>query len=177
MRLLLAGLVLIAGCGTQQPQPAAVELPSTNDRSGWRKHLNWSKDCEDAFQATGAGRPGIQSFDLGDNRKLVEVACASGAYQGSQEYFLLDGSKAQPLTFTTLEDSKLRDAKEITGLADFDKASLVLKVHNRYRGPGDCGSYAVYAFTGTGAQVKELREKAECDGEGAEHPEQWPLRK
>ena len=52
-------------------------------------------------------------------------------------------------------ESKLREAKEITGLAEFDKAKHVLKVHNRYRGPGDCGSYAVYSFTGAGAQLKE----------------------
>lgn len=173
MRIVLAGLLLITGCR----QPAAVELPPVENRNAWHGLLKWSNDCEEAFQATAPGRSGIQSFPLGDNRRLVEVACAAGAYQGSQEYFLLDGSKAQPVKFTVVEDANLREAVEITGLAEFDESARVLKVHNRYRGPGDCGSYAIYSFTDAGAQVKELREKAECDGEGAEHPEQWPLRK
>lgn len=173
MRIALAVVLLITGCR----QPAAVELPPVENRSAWRGLLKWSNDCEEAFQATASGRSGMQSFSLGDNRRLIEVACAAGAYQGSQEYFLLHGTQAQPLKFTVVEDGNLREATEITGLAEFDEANGVLKVHNRYRGPGDCGSYAIYSFTEAGAQVKELREKAECDGEGAEHPEQWPLRK
>ena len=173
MRVLFAALLLIAGC----QKPRAPELPSQNDRAGWRKLLNWSSDCEESFQATASGRAGIQTFALNENRKLVEVACAAGAYQGSQEYFLVHGSGVQPLTFRTVEDGKLRDTRELTGLATFDGASGLLKVHTKYRGPGDCGSYAVYTFSGDSAQLKELREKPECDGEGAEHPEQWPLRK
>ena len=173
MRAIFAALLLIAGC----QKPLAPELPAENDRAGWRKLLNWSADCEEGFQATASGRAGIQSFALSDNRKLVEVACAAGAYQGSQEYFLVHSSGVQPLTFRTIQDGKLRDTKELTGLATFDAASGLLKVHTKYRGPGDCGSYAVYTFSRDSAQLKELREKSECDGEGAEHPEQWPLRK
>ena len=172
-RIFLAGLLLTAGCRT----PAAPELPSQEDRAGWRKLLSWSNDCEESFQATSSGRSGIQSFALAGDRKLIEVACAAGAYQGSQEYFLLHERRVLPLTFTTVEDGSLRETKELTGLATFDASSGNLKVHNRYRGPGDCGSYAVYTFTSSGAQLQELREKAECDGEGAEHPEQWPIRK
>lgn len=171
-RILLAGLLLMAGCRTPVTPP---ELPPQEDRAGWRKLLNWSNDCEESFQATSSGRSGIQSFALAGDRKLIEVSCAAGAYQGSQEYFLLDERRVLPLTFTTVEDGNLREAKELTGLATF--SSGLLTVHNRYRGPGDCGSYAVYTFSSNGAQLKELREKAECDGEGAEHPEQWPIRK
>ena len=169
MRVLVAALLLLAGCR----KPAAVELPPVENRAAWRQIVKWSNDCEESFQATASGRSGIQSFTLREDRRLVEVACAAGAYQGSQEYFLLRGSVAQPLKLTVVEDGKLMEATEITGLAEFDEKSGVLKVHNRYRGPGDCGSYAVYAFSEEGVKVKELREKAECDGEGAEHPERW----
>ena len=173
MRVLLAALLLLSGCR----KPAAVELPPVENRAAWRPILNWSNDCEEAFQATASGRSGIQSFSLSEDRRLIEVACAAGAYQGSQEYFLLRGSTARPLKFAVVEDGKLKEATEITGLAEFDPKAGVLKVHNRYRGPGDCGSYAVYTFADDGASVKELREKAECDGQGAENPEQWPLRR
>ena len=172
MRVLLAALLLLAGC----QKPTSVELPPVDDRTAWRQLLKWSNDCEESFQATGSGRSGIQSFPLTGDRRLIEVACAAGAYQGSQEYFLLHGSAARPLKFRVVEDGKLKDATEITGLAEFDVKTGELKVHNRYRGLGDCGSYAIYTFPGDEARVKELREKAECDGEGAEHPERWPLR-
>ena len=172
MRILVAAVLLISACR----KPAAVELPPVENRTAWRQILKWSNDCEESFQATASGRSGIQSFTLREDRRVIEVACAAGAYQGSQEYFLVRGSVAQPLKLTVVEDGKLKEATEITGLSEFDEKTGVLKVHTRYRGPGDCGSYAVYSFAGDRADVKEMREKAECDGEGAEHPERWPVK-
>ena len=150
--------------------------------------LHWSGDCEQSFQATGGRGAGLQLFDLGPNRRLVEVACSSGAYQGSEEYFLLEqngsSSAVHALSFLTYEasgpDGKTltpKSVNEITGLPEFDRVSHELKILNRYRGPGDCGSYATYTFESGTAVLKQFRAKLDCDGTGAEHPEQWPIRR
>lgn len=171
-----------------QTHKASIPFPQPTDtRAAWQKVLHWSNDCEESFQATGGGR-GLQFFDLDHNRQLVEVACASGAYQGSQEYFVIERNGSAPvvhdISFPTYEasgpDGKTltpKTVKEITGLPEFDRANHQLKILNRYRGPGDCGSYATYAFDGGRAVLKQFRAKLDCDGTGAEHPEQWPTRK
>src|SRR5688500_2676128 len=87
-------------------QPS-VKLPeSREDRPAWYKVLRWSDDCETAYKATGQGH-GLQFYKLQEKVSLVEVACASGAYQGSQEYFLLDlrasAPDVQALSFRTYE--------------------------------------------------------------------------
>lgn len=172
-----------------QPQKTSLKLPdSTANRVSWRKVLRWSDDCEESFQATGGGGRGLQLFDLDRNRQLVEVACSSGAYQGSQEYFTVEHNGSAPtvhaISFPTYEasgpDGKTLTPKtvnEITGLPEFDRANHELKILNRYRGPGDCGSYATYGFESGRAVLKQFRAKLDCDGTGAEHPEQWPIRK
>jgi hypothetical protein len=148
--------------------------------------LGWSDDCEQGFQASGNGQRGLQFYNLGNGRRLAEVACASGAYQGSQEYYLIGGNDPSHLvhaiSLPTYEAAGLdgktlvrKDEDEITGIPEFDAVNKVLTILNRYRGPGDCGSYAVYSFKSDRAVLKEFRAKVECDGTGAEHPEKWPL--
>jgi hypothetical protein len=68
-----------------------------------------------------------------------------------------------------------KEEDEITGIPEFDGVNKVLTILNRYRGPGDCGSYAVYSFKSDRAVLKEFRAKLDCDGTGAEHPEKWPV--
>lgn len=172
-----AALLLLSAC-----RGAAPPLPSSEDRAGWRKLLNWSNDCEEGFRATSSGQSGLQTYALGGGRSLVQVACVAGAYQGSQEYFVIEGARPRAVSLTTFEAAgpegttlERRQVKEITGLAEFDPKTRLLRILNKYRGPGDCGSWAVYDFSGSDAQLKEFRAKVACDGEGAEHPEQWPL--
>jgi hypothetical protein len=184
--------VSIACSGTRtsrQPEKASIQLPeSRDDRAAWRNVLHWSNDCEESFQATGHGSGGLQFFDLDGHRHLVEVACSAGAYQGSQEYFVIERGGSSPavhaVSFPTYEasgaDGKTlvpKSANEITGLPEFDRVHHELKILNRYRGPGDCGSYAIYSFESGRAVLKQFRAKLDCDGTGAEHPERWPIRK
>jgi hypothetical protein len=68
-----------------------------------------------------------------------------------------------------------KEEAEITGLPEFNNSAKTLTILNRYRGVGDCGSYATYAFEGDRALLKEFRAKLDCDGQGAEHPEQWSV--
>jgi hypothetical protein len=188
--VLVAVFAIYCGCAARPTAPIvagdAVVLPqSANDRAGWRKALHWSEECEAAHQATG-GAGELQVYPLETGKSLVEVPCAAGAYQGSQQYFLVDASGSVPvvhaLSFRTYEASgpegtqlQATDTREISGLAEFDRTHQLLKVLNKFRGPGDCGSYAVYSFQSDRAVLKEFRAKVQCDGQGAEHPETWPL--
>jgi len=184
--------LIFAGCGKSSrntpPEKASIRLPeSKEDRAAWRNVLHWSDDCEEAFRGTGGSRGGLQFYDLDHNRQLVEVGCAAGAYQGSQEYFIVDQNPSSEavhaVSLPTYEASGTdgetllrKSVKEITGSPEFDHVNHRLKILNRYRGPGDCGSYAVYGFQSEQPVLEEFRAKLECDGTGAEHPEQWPVR-
>jgi hypothetical protein len=156
-----------------------------SDRAAWRAMLKWSDDCESGFAVRDDDSAGLEFYSLGGRRSLVQVACAPGAYQGSQTYYLLDERTsppaAKPIEFVTWDaagpEGKTlvrRQTTELTGSAEFAPASRELTILNRYRGPGDCGSHAVYRIGSDKAEVKEFRAKLECDGEGAEHPERWP---
>jgi hypothetical protein len=179
-----------ASKSAQTPAARAQLPPSTGkltpaDRKAWREIVGWPEDCEEAFQATagsGGENAGLEFFDLGEGRRLVQVLCAGGAYQPSQVFAVVDESGAKPsakvLTFDIYEspsDDKLEktSAQELWGLADFDARTKQLKVHNRFRGPGDCGTLATYGFDGGTPRLKELRADTRCDGKGADNPEQW----
>lgn len=173
----------LAGCSQGQrvsePRPLTPARTAA-DRAQWRERLRWPSECEESFAAGGRADAGITLYPLAGGRTLAEVACAMGAYQGSQMYFLIDGAKQTPLLLPTYEaggpEGRTLTAKreaEVAGSAEFQSGEL--RVLNRYRGPGDCGSYAVYTFRDAGPVLKEFRAKVECDGEGAEHPEKWPV--
>jgi hypothetical protein len=184
--------VACLSCGSpRSTAPARMhdQLPApTASRADWHRVLAWSEDCEQAFQATGGGQQGLEFYRLDDKSVLAEVACALGAYQGSQQYFLVSPGSAfsrpvQAVVFPTYEavgpEGKTlvaRKVTELTGIPAFDKTTKVLKILNRYRGAGDCGAYAVYSFQSQRAVLKEFRAKLDCDGSGAEHPENWPVR-
>jgi len=177
---------------TQTPTTAArASLPPTEgkltpaDRKAWREIIRWPEECEEAFAGT-AGRAGdnagLEFFELGEGRRLVKVLCAGGAYQPSQVFAIVNEAGATPsakvLTFDVYEspgDDKLEktSATELWGLADFDARTKQLKVHNRFRGPGDCGTLSTYGFDAAGPVLKELRADTLCDGKGAENPERW----
>jgi hypothetical protein len=180
VRCVAALLILLVSC-----QNAKRVQPAREDRAGWRQLLRWSNDCEEAYQATAPGRNGLAFFPLGSGRSLVQVTCAMGAYQPSQVYYVVDDTGRTPgaVRFVTFEATgeagdtlQRQQVEELTGLAEFNASTRVLSVWNKYRGPGDCGSYALYQFADGSARLREFRAKTECDGQGAEHPEQWPLR-
>lgn len=177
---------------TPTPTTAArASLPPTAgklkpaDRKAWREIIGWPEECEEAFQGTAGSagdNAGLEFFELGEGRRLVQVLCAGGAYQPSQVFAVVDETGAKPsakvMTFDIYEspdDDKLEKttAQELWGLADFDARTKQLTIHNRFRGPGDCGTLATYGFEGGTPQLKELRADTRCDGKGAENPQQW----
>ena len=176
---------------TQTTGAARASLPPTEgkltpaDRKAWREIIRWPEECEEAFAGT-AGRAGdnagLEFFELSEGRRLLKVLCAGGAYQPSQVFAVVNEAGETPsakvLSFDVYEspeDGKLEktSATELWGLADFDARTKQLKVHNRFRGPGDCGTLSTYGFAEAGPELKELRADTHCDGKGAENPERW----
>ncbi len=174
---------------TAAPPTAAApaeSLKKTNltpeDRRAWRKILKWPDECEEAYERTMSKEtPGLEFYELAAGQYLVEVVCTTGAYQGYQFYSHLDETKSPPasrlLTFPTFKTEgegkpEKAEIQEMWGLGTFDAETKRLQIHNRYRGPGDCGSLATYEFPDGTPRLKEFREKAECDGNWVE-PEKW----
>ena len=180
-RIALPALLMLAPPGLHAGPLPAADAP----RESWRAVLPWPQGCEDDWVATGNGS-GITTYRLPDGRSLVEVACTPGAYQGYQLYFLpgtdMSASQVPPLVFPLFEDTggrprqplKKKPGSEVWGTPEFDAARGRLLLTNRFRGPGDCGTRAIYAFGRAGVRLVELRAKRSCDGRGAEHPERWP---
>jgi hypothetical protein len=170
---------------TATPAPGA-SLKKTNltpaDRRVWRKLIKWPDECEEAYEGTMSKETaGLEFYELAGGQYLVEVVCTTGPYQGYQFYSYLDETKSPPsarlLTFQTFQSEgggppKKTETREMWGLATFDAGTKRLEIHNRYRGPGDCGSLATYEFQDGAPRLREFREKSECDGNYVE-PREW----
>lgn len=181
--IMMAASVAFAGTIERPPQTLERELPASQ-RAGWREVIRWPDDCEDAFRATtGERKSGIVFHDLGQGHRLAQITCAPGAYQGY--YVFADvaesrkGMTSRLLTFPLFAspDGKKIErqaGEEVWGTVTFDSRSRTLTVLNRFRGPGDCGSYVVYRFRDGIPVVDKALAKPQCDGHGAEHPERWP---
>jgi hypothetical protein len=193
-----AALCLIAsansvGADTQTPAvapsaPSATmskENVTRDGRKAWRRVLKWPDSCEEGYDYPDPALGGVAFHALAKGRYLAEVVCTLGAYQGYQRYYLLDESApqptARPLTFSTYEATGKQgqaltrtQTEELWGSPEFDPKTRRLKVMNRFRGTGDCGTLAVYAFDSGDPQLQEFRAKTACDGRGAGNPGKWP---
>ena len=167
----------------------AASLPKHNitfeGRKAWRRELNWPQSCEESFTPPDEKSGGITFHLLSGKRYLVRIVCTTGAYQGYQLYYSYDEgvvpAASKPLTFMSYEatgesGTKLTrvETTEVWGLSEFDAKTRQLSVLNKFRGPGDCGIYATYAFDKGDVQLREFRAKPACDGRSASQPEQWP---
>jgi hypothetical protein len=161
------------------------EKVTREGRKAWRQVLGWPDSCEEGYDYPDPTLGGLAFHALADGRYLAEVVCTLGAYQGYQRYYLLDESSsrptARPLTFVTYEATGKQgqpltrvQTEELWGSPEFDSKTKRLTVTNRFRGPGDCGTLAVYAFDSGDPQLKEFRAKTACDGRGAGSPGKWP---
>jgi len=186
----LALLLLLAPLVSAPSLAVAVRLPLAKadltlaDRAAFRGALGWSDECESAFDAADSGYAGIEVETLAPGRYLIGVVCARGAYQGYRIYYFYDEKRqpaaARALTFEIRESPDERSlvrttTREIWGLPTFDRRTRRLRVLNKFRGPGDCGTLATYRFVVGVPELAELRAKLACDGKGAEEPERWPL--
>jgi len=99
---------------------------------------------------------------------LVEVACARGAYQGSQIYYYVDedprARRIEPIRFRTFEvpgadaaDIVAREDIELWGSPEFRAKTAELVVFNKFRGLGDCGSLSIYKLDGARARLQSFK--------------------
>lgn len=184
-RLLLAVLLL----GACAPSPDAGEgdsgaaLPPLTDRAAWHARLRWPEACEQARREDpGAQGSGVRTHPLGPDRYLVEVQCASGAYQASYTFLVYDAAaspaRATPVRFPTHDGERWTLETEVAGEPSFDPEARELELFSRARGPGDCGSLARYAFPEGEPRLLWLRARRcpEAPGDGpAPPPSEWPL--
>ena len=155
------------------------------DRAGWRARLRWPDECEQGFGLVEGRGTGVELHPLPEGRRLAQVACAPGAYQGTYVYHLVapGGEATGPLTFPDVIDTgegagaprlTAERTTEIIGTPTFDTTAARLRVLRRFRGVGDCGVELTYAFAQDAPTLAELRGKLACDG-SAPPAESWPV--
>jgi hypothetical protein len=162
-------------------------LPKSNltlaGRRSWRSALRWPDTCEAAHDATAIADGAAMSFHpLADGTYVVQVDCALGAYQGYAGLYALDdrrGSiRADAIALPSVEspsEAKLAalETEEPWGSFAWSSAGE-LTIHNRFRGPGDCGTWTRFRFEKGRAVRLACRAKLACDGDGPFDPEKWP---
>lgn len=116
---------------------------------------------------------GSSVYPLVQNKYLIQFICFLGAYQGTYHYILAEGDNLKILNFALIENKKRTVTNTIVGLPTFNPKTKNITVFNRYRGLGDCGSWAKYDWRGNQFQLLEYREKKKCDGKYIE-PEKYP---
>jgi Protein of unknown function (DUF1176) len=110
-------------------------------------------------------------YPLTGNRYLVQFLCFMGAYQGNYEYYLYQAGRSaftiSPLSLDIIENP-VRDRKtsvrSIGGLPEYNPEQQLLTVHTKYRGLGDCGTWALYRWQKSTFRLIEYRVKEKCDG-------------
>jgi uncharacterized protein DUF1176 len=182
----LAAAATLAPAAAAAPRVANAGLRAS-DRAAWRAALGWSSACEAPYRTTfpdGGPNAGLAFWPLGGRRLLVQVHCASGAYQGISTLYLVDRSRtparARGLTLTVYEapgDALRRvRARLVNGTIDVEPATGRLQLFTKFRGLGDCGVLASYALRGGRVVPVEVRAKLACDGRPPYDPARWPRR-
>lgn len=150
------------------------------DRAKWRAILHWPASCESSWRQVGSFA-GIVTWKTADGRRLVEVSCILGAYQGTFMLYLVDADKKAvgPLALHIYEDpgtGKPRPKRltQILGTASFVPKTGVFTVFDKFRGPGDCGVFSTFKLTGGRFVPTEARAKLACDGKPPFDPARWP---
>lgn len=157
-------------------------LPGTKtaaDRAKWRAILHWPASCEEKWDvAMGAG---IGTWRTSSDKRLVQVSCFLGAYQGTFMLYLVDAKRRAtgPLVLVSYRDPgsgrpTLTRQKEILGVASFTPATGILTVLDKFRGVGDCGIYSTFRLKDDRFVPTEVRAKVACDGKPPYDARRWP---
>jgi hypothetical protein len=152
------------------------------DRKTWRTILQWQDSCENDFDSRDGAWSGLTFWPVGPKKYLVEVQCFLAAYQANHRYALIDESREPPavqwlsfIVYSSADGKKVTQERspELAGLSEFKPQTKELIVTSKARGLGDCGSYAVYDFKNSNGDLKEFREKSNCDGK-IQEPNTYP---
>lgn len=176
------------------PRPAVTHW----HRMLWRSVLRWSDDYYSRYAKnyeTGEidenhGDSGLEFYELGNNKWLLEVVVGFGAYQGTYRYYFLDESRNQKswkeVLFRQLawnHSDEIREIlePELSGIPSFDLESGLITTFYKGRGIGDCGSLITYKFTDGETELVEYRHRdlpdsdEEIDFENIPPPEEWEV--
>ena len=131
---------------------------SLDDRALWRAALAWPESCEESFSSSRAGQDGgLAVHNLAARVSIVEILCASGAYQPSHVFVRYDEQGASPmatlLEFPVLmsDDGESIDQsveREVWGETWFSPDAFEMSVLTVSRQLGDCGIWSRYALSG-----------------------------
>ncbi|MFO1154862.1 MAG: DUF1176 domain-containing protein [Rhodospirillales bacterium] len=124
-----------------------------------RRMARGGGECEDVSNA--------QAYPLGGGRVLVGLPCESGAYNFATEYAVAevdDAHHLQPAAFPQPGETGRAATTSVLYGSDVDVRSGQVSSFSRGRGPGDCGSRAVYAWTGEQFATVSFATLRECRG-------------
>ncbi|RAQ40359.1 hypothetical protein B9S53_16280, partial [Arthrospira sp. O9.13F] len=125
---------------------------------------------------------GSFAYPVGTQGYLVQLLCLQTAYQNNYKFFVYretnQGVKVSRVKLPSFEINSSgqrveTQIDEVVGLVDYDPIQGVLTVFTKYRGIGDCGSFAKYQWDQVDFKAIEYREKSDCDGNFVE-PENYP---
>ncbi len=112
------------------------------DRARIQAQLKWPQECENAFVTTESDPSGLHYYELGEGRRLIQVACANGAYQGSYLYMMQKNSDA-----ATLLTWPLYDSYEVWGTPlDFDAGRKQIGFMFKTSGVDPCHEQRIYSL-------------------------------
>lgn len=174
------------------PRPAITY----GDRLRWRALLkwpqndnwgfNWAKDFETGEYDESSEVSGLEFYDLGANKWLLEVVVGYGAYNGTYRYYFLDEAQKEAhwkeVLFRSLywTDDDFQEAlsSEIDGNAWFDSETSQIKTLYKGRGVGDIGHLITYSFQNGETELIDYRHNdKEYDLDVDEFivdPQEWP---
>lgn len=176
------------------PRPAATY----GHRLLWRSLLRWGSDHYEHYaknHETGEidenhEDSGLEFYNLGNNKWLLEVVIGFGAYQGTYRYYFLDESRNQRSwkevlfrQFCWNHSGEIREMldPDISGIPAFDPETGLITTFVKGRGIGDCGSLITFRFSDGETELLEYRHRdfpnpdEEIDFENIPPPEEWPL--
>jgi hypothetical protein len=141
---------------------------------------NWPNDCNFIYpdDLYNGQQPdlAVKFYLLSPGHFLGEFACSSGAYNVNNIYLYYDESQMPPranlLEFPSYD---LNSGSDLTqpvnqimiaevGGRVFNQQRKELIAFTKFRGMGDCGTFARYQFPQGQAAIKEFRAKTDCDG-------------
>jgi len=198
--------LLLGGCGERAPEPreapseeaaagdeVAEPAPSDLPLERWasaaaeRNQLFDRAVVEAVYASPEACRPESEfpptttrpRLFPGDAGTLVWLFCDAGAYQEVGALYWVEGERVSRLSLGYVDVEGERQTRALTGLFDFDPTTREAHDFIKYRGLGDCGSWAHYRLASGTLELLEYRER-ECDDDFAEEdpppPSQWPRR-
>lgn len=161
---------------TKEPNHKVLDKEIINTIFLKKEELNL---CDGAFQ-----EDFLKEFStvyiIDSQRKLIEINCYSGAYQGAFQYFLVNfNNDIKPLylpiftyNYETQEIVK-NEENFLTGFPQYDETQQTLFTFTKYIGPGGCGYIAKYQWQEDRFELLEFKANFDCLNPTLE--ENWPV--